>query len=91
MKETQKIYDVLKILDEMDQNGQTERAKQHLRAFLIANDTVKKSDKVNIWKFTCDKDMPGKRAITYRDDNYTALFMPVTPPEEKTDDILYLV
>ena len=51
MKETQKIYDVLKILEEMDQNSQTERAKQHLRAFLIANDTVKKSDKVNIWKF----------------------------------------
>lgn len=234
MKETQKIYDVLKILEEMDQNSQTERAKQNLKAFLIANDTVKKSDKVNIWKFvgkesyrpvmtgvcyipsmklavasdmtnmliskpdyveretnngvringasepcgiyrkdgtgvtkedqtsgypaflsvipkeetqkpatmnerdavaraikeakiaikaktasramiqvaegiwmrpesaelmltmpewkfTCDKDMPGKRAITYRDDNYTARFMPMTPPEEKTDDILYLV
>lgn len=234
MKETQKIYDVLKILDEMDQNSQTERAKQHLRAFLIANDTVKKSDKVNIWKFvgkekirpvmtgvcyipsmklavasdshvlliskpdyveretnngvringasepcgiyrkdgtgvtkedqpsdypaflavipkeetqkpatmndrdavaqaikeakiaikaktavramiqvaegiwmrpesaelmltmpewkfTCDKDMPGKRAITYRDDNYTALFMPVMPPDKETNEILYLV
>ena len=235
MKETQKIYDVLKILDEMEQqNSQTERAKQHLRAFLIANDTVKKSDKVNIWKFvgkesyrpvmtgvcyipsmklavasdmtnmliskpdyverdtnngvringasepcgiyrkdgtgvtkedqtsdypaflsvipkeetqkpatmndrdavakaikeakiaikaktasramiqvaegiwmrpesaelmltmpewkfTCDKDMPGKRAITYRDDNYTALFMPLLPPEKETDKILYLV
>lgn len=234
MKETQKIYDVLKILEEMDQNSQTERAKQNLRAFLIANDTVKKSDKVNIWKFVrkepyrpvmtgvcyipsmklavacdmfnmlisrpdyveretnngvringasepcgiyrkggtgvtkeyqpsdypaflsvipkeetqkaatmndrdavanaikeakiaikaktasramiqvaegiwmrpesaelmlampewkfaCDKDMPGKRAITYRDDNYTALFMPVLPPEKETDDILYLL
>ena len=51
MKETQKIYDVLKILEEMDQNSQTDRAKQNLKAFLIANDTVKKSDKVNIWKF----------------------------------------
>lgn len=51
MKETQKIYDVLKILEEMDQNSQTDRAKQSLKAFLIANDTVKKSDKVNIWKF----------------------------------------
>ena len=234
MKETQKIYDVLKILEEMDQNSQTERAKQDLKAFLIANDTVKKSDKVNIWKFVgkesyrpvmagvcyipsmklavasdmtnmliskpdyverdtnngvringasepcgiyrkdgtgvtkedqtsdypaflsvipkeetqkpatmndrdavakaikeakiaikaktasramiqvaegiwmrpesaelmlampewkfaCDKDMPGKRAITYRDDNYTALFMPSLPPEKETYKILHLV
>lgn len=235
MKETQKIYDVLKILEEMDQNSQTVRAKQHLRAFLIANDTVKKSDKVNIWKFvdkgkfsrpvmtgvcyipsmklavasdshvlliskpdyveretnngvringasepcgiyrkdgtgvtkedqpgdypafltvipkketqkpatmndrdavaraikeakiaikemtairamiqvaegvwmrpesaelmltmpewkfTCNKEMPDRYAVTYRDDNYTALFMPVIPPDRKTNDILYLV
>lgn len=234
MKETQKIYDVLKILEEMDQNSQTYRAKQNLKAFLIANDTVKKSDKVDIWKFVgkekyrsvmtgvcyvpsekvamasdayvlliskpdymeremnnrarvkgqtvdcgiyrkdgtgvtkeyqtsdypdCfaiipkdetleparmndreavakavkeakiaikaktairamiqvaegiwmrpesaelmltmpewkfarDKDMPGKRAITHRDDNYTALFMPLLPPEKETDKILYLV
>lgn len=235
MKETQKIYDVLKILEEMDRNSQTERAKQHLRAFLIANDTVKKSDKVNIWKFVdkgkfsrpvmtgvcyipsmklavasdshvlliskpdyveretnngvrinsasepcgiyrkdgtgvtkedqpgdypaflmvipkeetqkpstmndrdavvlaikeakiairmktarraiiqvaegiwmrlesaelmltmpewkfaCDKDMPGKRAITYRDENYTALFMPGVPLDKETNDILYLI
>lgn len=234
MKETQKIYDVLKILDEMDRNSQTERAKQHLRAFLIANDTVKKSDKVNIWKFVgkekfrpemtgvcyipsmklavasdminmliskpdyveretnndvringasepcgiyrkdgtgvtkegqlseyppfltvipkeetqkpatmndrdavaraikeakiaikaktasratiqvaegvwmrlesaelmltmpewkfaCDKDMPGRRAVTYKDDNYTALFMPGVPLDKETNDILFLI
>lgn len=234
MKETQKIYDVLKILEEMDRNSQTERAKQNLKAFLIANDTVKKSDKVNIWKFVgkesyrpvmagvcyipsmklavasdminmhiskpdyveretnngvringasepcgiyrkdgtgvtkedqpgdypafltvipkektqkpatmndrdavaraikeakiairaktairakiqvaegiwmrpesaelmltmpewkfaCDKDMPDRRAVTYRDDNYTALFMPVIPPDKETNEILYLI
>lgn len=233
MKETQKIYDVLKILEEMDQNSQTERAKQNLKAFLIANDTVKKSDKVNIWKFVgkekfrpvmagvcyipsmklavasdminmliskpdyveretnngvringasepcgiyrkdgtgvtkedqtsdypaflsvipkeetqkpatmndrdavakaikeakiaikaktvsramiqvaegiwmrpesaelmltmpewkfaCDKAMPGRYAVTYRDENYTALFMPLLPPEKETDEILYV-
>lgn len=43
------------------------------------------------WKFACDKDMPGKRAVTHRDDNYTALFMPLLPPEKETDEILYLV
>lgn len=234
MKETQKIYDVLKILEEMDQNSQTDRAKQNLKEFLIANDTVKKSDKVNIWKFvgkekfrpvmtgvcyipsmkaavacdminmlisrpdyveretnngvringasepcgiyrkdgtgvtkedqpsdypaflsvipkeetqkpatmndrdavaqaikeakiaikaktasramiqvaegiwmrpesaelmlampewrfTCDKAMPGRYAVTYRDDNYTALFLPSLPPEKETDKLLYLV
>lgn len=234
MKEIQKIYDVLKILEEMDQNSQSDRAKQSLKAFLIANDTVKKSDKVNIrkfvskdysypvmtgvcyipsmkaavacdminmliskpdyveretnngvsingasepcgiyrkdgtgvtkedqtsdypaflsvipkeetqkpaamndrdavakaikeakiaikaktasramiqvaegvwmrpesaelmltmpeWKYACDKDMPGRRTVTYRDDNYTALFMPLLPPENETDKILYLV
>lgn len=234
MKETQKIYDVLKLLEEMYQNSHTKRAKQILRAFLIANDTVKKSDKVNIWKFVgkdifylemtgvcyipsmklavasdkintliskpdyveretnsrvlindasepcgiyrkdgtgvtmegylseyppflmiipreetqkpatmndrdavvlaikeakiairmktarraiiqvaegiwmrlesaelmltmpewkfaCDKDMPGRREVTYRDDNYTALFMPAIPPDKETNEILYLV
>ena len=234
MKEIQKIYDVLKILSEMEPNSQICAAEAALKAFLIANDTVKKSDKVNIWKFVskdysrpvmkgvcyipsmkaavacdminmliskpdyveretnngvringasepcgiyrkdgtgvtkedqpsdypaflsvipkketqkpaamndrdavakaikeakiaikaktasramiqvaegvwmrpesaelmltmpewkfaCDKDMPGKRAITYRDDNYTTLFMPLLPPEKETDKILYLV
>lgn len=43
------------------------------------------------WKFACDKDMPGRRAVIYRDDNYTALFMPATPLDKETDDILYLV
>ena len=43
------------------------------------------------WKFACDKDMPGRRAVTYRDDNYTALFMPVMPPAKATRDILLLV
>lgn len=44
------------------------------------------------WKFTCDKDMPGKRAITYRDDNYTALFMPVAAHDDADrNKILYLV
>ena len=43
------------------------------------------------WEFMCAKDQPSVKAISYRDDNYTALFMPVMPPVKATRDTLLLV
>ena len=51
MKETQKIYEAIRLLGEIDMNFKATRVKALLQEFIIANDTVKKSDKVNIWKF----------------------------------------
>lgn len=51
MKATNKIYEAIKLLDSIEMNVQAEQAKQLLKEFIIANDTVKKSDKVDIWKF----------------------------------------
>ena len=51
MKETQKIYEAIRLISEIDMNFNATRAKALLQEFIIANDTVKKSDKVNIWKF----------------------------------------
>ena len=51
MKETQKIYEAIRLLGEIDMNFKATRAKALLQEFIIANDTVKKSGKVDIWKF----------------------------------------
>lgn len=51
MKEKEKIYEAIRLMSDMDMSVNAARAKALLQEFIIANDTPRKSGKVDIWKF----------------------------------------